>query len=164
MSLGLTSYISNELCSLFNLPSGTQLSRVQVSRLLIEYIKSNGLSTGRKINVNNALASVFGDENRRLAVSREYFIRTGSLGSPTAEVSYFSIQLFLNHNFSQTPFIPPLPDIAPAQLRVNEELQELVFDRPADPEALEGSLKALGGPRFQELQMIVEDMCYNSRF
>ena len=42
---------------------------------------------------------------------------------------------------------------------VNRELQELVFDRPADSEARTGSLQARGGPRFQQWQKKTKDMC-----
>lgn len=141
---------------MLGIPSNSELSRIDVTRLLINFIKLNRLAQGRKITVDNRLATVLGNEHYRLAISQEHRDwRTGAQRPPSADVTYFNLQLFLSHNFSLTPFVPPLPKIAPAQRQVNEELQLIVFDRPADSQARSGSLQALGGPRFQELQKLV---------
>lgn len=140
---------------MLGLPSNSELSRIAVTRLIIDFIKSNGLAQGRKITVDNRLGTVLGNDHYRLAISQEHRLRSGAHYPPSPEVTYFNLQLFLSHNFSSTPFIPPLPEIAPAQRRVNEELQLMVIDRPANSHARSGSLRALGGPRFQELQKIV---------
>ncbi len=132
-------YVSLELCSLLKLNSDEKYFRSSITRLMARYLTSNNLINARaggKLIINRHLEPIFGD---------------------AVDVTVFTMQTHLNRHYSSKSFLPTLPNIDHAQRRINDEMQNLFFDMPAIPGSRTGSLAALGGPRFQEVQKTVRE-------
>jgi len=75
--------LSEEICKFLEIPEGSELSRTEVTRRLTQYIKTN--------NLNNP-------ENRRIILPDAKLRQILALKGDE-EVSYFTIQHYLNHHF-----------------------------------------------------------------
>jgi len=75
--------LSDEICKFLEIPEGSELSRTEVTRRLTQYIKTN--------NLNNP-------ENRRIILPDAKLRQILALKGDE-EVSYFTIQHYLNHHF-----------------------------------------------------------------
>lgn len=87
------SFVSNDMCDFLKIDHGSLVSRTEVTKSLIQYIKSNHLqneSNKRQILPDETLYKLFGDESRKL------------------ELTYFTMQKFVNQHFPKQSN-PPLP-------------------------------------------------------
>lgn len=78
-----SSKISNELCEFMNKPIGSEVARTDVTKYIVEYIKSNGLQkqdNKKYINPDESLKSLLSVNNNE-------------------EVTYFNIQKYMNRHF-----------------------------------------------------------------
>jgi chromatin remodeling complex protein RSC6 len=76
--------VSDEMCEFMNVPTGTLISRTDVTKSLIKYIKENQLTdeeNRRKIKPDETLYKLFGEEAR------------------TQVITYFTMQKFMNIHF-----------------------------------------------------------------
>jgi len=88
------SLVSIDMCDFLKLEPGSLVSRTEVTKSLIQYIKSNNLqnvSNKRQILPDETLYKLFGEESRKL------------------ELTYFTMQKFVNQHFPKTalPSSPP---------------------------------------------------------
>ena len=77
------SKISNDLCKFMGKPEGSEMARTEVTKYIIQYIKSNNLpdKTNKKvINPDKALKSLLNVK-------------------PNEEVTYFNLQKYMNQHF-----------------------------------------------------------------
>ena len=77
------SKISNDLCKFMGKPEGSEMARTEVTKYIIQYIKSNNLpdkNNKKVINPDNALKSL-------LALK------------PEEQVTYFNLQKYMNKHF-----------------------------------------------------------------
>ena len=89
--------MSPELCAFLGLAAGSELPRPEVTKRISEYVKTNGLQNGKKINMNDTLRNLLKVE-------------------PDAEVTYFTLQRYLKNHFiskkaaeTTTDTEPPAP-------------------------------------------------------
>ena len=81
--------ISKELCDFLGKPYGTELARTEVTKYLTKYIKENSLQQQ--------------DDKRYIVPDKKLakLLKT----SKDSEVTYFNLQKWMKHHFSQTPFV-----------------------------------------------------------
>jgi len=79
----MPSNITNELCEFMGKPSGTKIARTEVTRHLIDYIRSNELQE---------------KENKKTIVP-DNKLRKLLKSEPTDEINYFNIQKYMNQHF-----------------------------------------------------------------
>lgn len=80
--------VSNDMCDFLKQPHGSEVSRTDVTKTLIGYIKANALQNPdnkRQILPDETLYKLFGEEAR------------------SKELTYFTMQKFVNHHFLVTP-------------------------------------------------------------
>jgi len=78
------SLVSSDMCDFLKIDHGSLVSRTEVTKSLIQYIKSHNLqneTNKRQIVPDETLYKLFGDESRKL------------------ELTYFTMQKFVNQHF-----------------------------------------------------------------
>lgn len=78
------SVVSNEMCDFMKMPHGSSVSRTEVTKSLIQYIKEHNLqnqANKRQILPDETLYQLFGEESRK------------------QEITYFTMQKFMNKHF-----------------------------------------------------------------
>lgn len=76
--------VSEELCAFMDKPFGTLISRTETSRFLSKYISDHHL---------------YNDENKSIIVPDEKLLRLLGAEASGAEITYFTIQKYINHHF-----------------------------------------------------------------
>lgn len=78
--------VSKEMCDFLSLPEGSEVSRTTVTRALIQYIKDHQLQNPenkKQIKPDETLYKLFGEQSRK------------------QELTYFTMQKFVNHHFAK---------------------------------------------------------------
>jgi len=78
--------VSKEMCDFLSLPEGSEVSRTTVTRALIQYIKDHQLQNPenkKQIKPDETLYKLFGEQSRK------------------QELTYFTMQKFVNHHFTK---------------------------------------------------------------
>jgi hypothetical protein len=148
--------MSEELCHLFNLPEGEQMTRSDITRKLIVYIKVNNLEDPvirRKIIPDARLEAVVGNASERKARAEAKRRKKATVNdeqevSVTGELTYFNLQINLEHNLKKHR--TPGKMFCSQMKQVVEELEYWIFDKPGDPNG-KTRLDVIGGPRFRDL-------------
>ncbi len=73
--------ISDELRKFIGVEEGVEMARTEVTKELIKYIKKNGLSNSRKINLDDKLRELIGDMEEGV------------------ELTYFNMQKYMNRHY-----------------------------------------------------------------
>lgn len=76
--------VSEELCVFMEKPVGTLISRTETSRFLSKYISDHHL---------------YNDENKSIILPDEKLLRLLGAEASSAEITYFTIQKYINHHF-----------------------------------------------------------------
>lgn len=80
--------VSNDMCDFLKQPHGSEVSRTDVTKTLIQHIKAKSLQNPenkRQILPDETLYKLFGEDAR------------------SQELTYFTMQKFVNHHFLATP-------------------------------------------------------------
>ena len=81
------SLVSNDMCDFMKLPHGSLVSRTEVTKALIQYIKDHKLqneANKRQILPDETLYKIFGE------------------ASKSTDLTYFTMQKFVNHHFPKS--------------------------------------------------------------
>ena len=91
------SLVSSDMCDFLKIDHGSMVSRTEVTKSLIQYIKCHNLqneSNKRQIIPDETLYKLFGEESRKL------------------ELTYFTMQKFVNQHFPKVSPQPSTPSAA----------------------------------------------------
>lgn len=77
------SKISNDLCKFMGKPEGSEMARTEVTKYIIQYIKSNNLP----------------DKNNKKVIKPDTALKSLLNLQPNDEVTYFNLQKYMNKHF-----------------------------------------------------------------
>ena len=77
------SKISNDLCKFMGKPEGSEMARTEVTKYIIQYIKSNNLP----------------DKNNKKVIKPDNALKSLLNLKPNDEVTYFNLQKYMNKHF-----------------------------------------------------------------
>ena len=77
------SKISNDLCKFMGKPEGSEMARTEVTKYIIQYIKTNNLP----------------DKNNKKVIKPDNALKSLLNLKPNDEVTYFNLQKYMNKHF-----------------------------------------------------------------